>query len=91
MTQEKTIAVIGSGTMGNGIAHVAALSGYKVFLVDIDNGLLDKAINVIAKNLQKQLEKMERVDVKMQLLVISTRTVQRPGESNENAIDPVKS
>ena len=63
MTQEKTIAVIGSGTMGNGIAHVAALSGYKVFLVDIDNGLLDKAINVIAKNLQKQLEKKVISDI----------------------------
>ena len=63
MTQEKTIAVIGSGTMGNGIAHVAALSGYKVFLVDIDNGLLDKAISVIAKNLQKQLEKKVISDI----------------------------
>ena len=63
MTQEKTIAVIGSGTMGNGIAHVAALSGYKVFLVDIDNGLLDKAISIIAKNLQKQLEKKVISDI----------------------------
>ena len=37
MNDKKIIAVIGSGTMGNGIAHVSALSGYSVFLVDIKN------------------------------------------------------
>ena len=57
MNDKEIIAVIGSGTMGNGIAHVSALSGYPVYLVDINNGLLDKAINVISTNLQKQVDK----------------------------------
>ena len=57
MNDKKTIAVIGSGTMGNGIAHVSALSGYSVFLVDIKNELLEKAISKISTNLQKQVDK----------------------------------
>ena len=57
MSNKKIIAVIGSGTMGNGIAHVSALSGYSVFLVDINNELLKKAMNKISINLQKQVEK----------------------------------
>ena len=74
MSKKKTIAVIGSGTMGNGIAHVAALSGYKVFLVDIHNDLLDKAISVIAKNLQKQLEKKVISDIQKNNALNSIKT-----------------
>ena len=44
MNDKEIIAVIGSGTMGNGIAHISALSGYSVYLVDINNEFLDKAI-----------------------------------------------
>jgi len=43
--------------MGNGIAHVSALSGYLVFLVDIKEEFLEKALVVISKNLQKQVDK----------------------------------
>jgi 3-hydroxybutyryl-CoA dehydrogenase len=50
-------AVIGAGTMGNGIAHVMALTGYQVILVDIRQELLDKAIKTIDKNLTRQVEK----------------------------------
>ena len=57
MNDKKIIAVIGSGTMGNGIAHVSALSGYSVFLVDIKNKFLEKAINKISTNMQKQADK----------------------------------
>ena len=57
MNDKKIIAVVGSGTMGNGIAHVAALSGYLVFLVDIKKEFLDKAANTISTNLLKQLDK----------------------------------
>jgi len=57
MNDKKIIAVIGSGTMGNGIAHVSALSGYSVFLVDIKNEFLEKAINKISTNMQKQADK----------------------------------
>jgi len=57
MNDKKIIAVIGSGTMGNGIAHVSALSGYSVFLVDIKNEFLEKAIHKISINMQKQVDK----------------------------------
>lgn len=53
----KNITVIGSGTMGNGIAHVCAQSGYQVSLVDIAQSALDKAIQTITKNLDRQVQK----------------------------------
>ena len=53
----KNIAVIGAGTMGNGIAHVFAQKNYKVNLVDISQDSLDKAIKVIEKNLTRMVEK----------------------------------
>lgn len=53
----KNITVIGSGTMGNGIAHVCAQFGYKVSLVDISQTALDKALQTITKNLERQLQK----------------------------------
>lgn len=51
------IAVIGSGQMGNGIAHVFAQSGYPVTLVDIRQEALDKAIDTITKNMDRQVAK----------------------------------
>ncbi len=51
------IAVIGSGTMGNGIAHVFAQNGYKVSLIDISEDALKKALATIDKNLSRQVEK----------------------------------
>ena len=53
----KNITVIGSGTMGNGIAHTFAQCGYKVNLVDISEKALQKAINIITKNLDRQVHK----------------------------------
>jgi 3-hydroxybutyryl-CoA dehydrogenase len=53
----KNISVIGAGTMGNGIAHVFALSGYSVNLVAKTEEALEKAINIISKNLDRQIEK----------------------------------
>ncbi|WP_157473184.1 3-hydroxyacyl-CoA dehydrogenase family protein [Eudoraea adriatica] len=52
-----TIAVIGAGTMGNGIAHVFAQNGYKVHLIDISQEALDKGILTISKNLDRMLVK----------------------------------
>ncbi len=52
----KTIAVIGAGIMGRGIAHVAALGGFDTVLNDISVDLLEKARNQIAKDLQKGVE-----------------------------------
>jgi 3-hydroxybutyryl-CoA dehydrogenase len=53
----KQIAVIGAGTMGNGIAHVFAQKGFKVNLIDTQAAALDKAIKTIQKNLDRQLAK----------------------------------
>ncbi|QNH60509.1 3-hydroxybutyryl-CoA dehydrogenase [Hymenobacter sediminicola] len=51
------VAVIGSGTMGNGIAHVFAQHGFPVALIDISQPALDKALGTIAKNLDRQVAK----------------------------------
>jgi 3-hydroxybutyryl-CoA dehydrogenase len=53
----KQIAVIGSGTMGNGIAHTFAQFNYQVNLIDINQPALDKAIQTITKNLDRQVAK----------------------------------
>ena len=59
----KNIAVIGAGTMGNGIAHVFAQSGFKVNIIDISEDSLRKAILTIEKNLDRMLSK-ERISLK---------------------------
>jgi 3-hydroxybutyryl-CoA dehydrogenase len=53
----KQIAVIGSGTMGNGIAHVFAQSGFLVALIDINQDALNKALQTITQNLDRQIKK----------------------------------
>jgi len=53
----KKIAVIGAGTMGNGIAHVFAQSGYDVNLIDLSQDSLDRAIATITKNLDRMVSK----------------------------------
>lgn len=53
----KHIAVIGSGSMGNGIAHVFAQTGHSVLLIDVSETALQKALATIEKNLGRQLEK----------------------------------
>jgi len=53
----KNVAVIGAGTMGNGIAHVFAQFGYKVSLIDISQASLDRGIATIGKNLDRQVAK----------------------------------
>ncbi len=52
----ETIAVLGAGTMGRGIAHVAALGGYQTRLFDIDEGVLDEAVTTVRRNLAKGVE-----------------------------------
>jgi len=53
----KKIAVIGAGTMGNGIAHVFAQYNHYVYLIDISKEVLDKAINNITNNLDRMIKK----------------------------------
>lgn len=52
-----TITVIGGGTMGNGIAHVAAQSGFSVTLVDVTDAAIERAIKTITSNLERQVKK----------------------------------
>src|SRR5690606_27540252 len=53
----KNVAVIGAGTMGNGIAHTFAQNGYKVNLIDISESALKKALETISKNLDRMVAK----------------------------------
>ena len=53
----KTVGVIGACTMGNGIAHVFAKSGYEVILCDIEDRFVQRGIETIAKNLEREAAK----------------------------------
>jgi 3-hydroxybutyryl-CoA dehydrogenase len=53
----ENIAVIGGGTMGNGIAHVASLAGRNVTLIDISSEVLDRVLGVISGNMDRQVRK----------------------------------
>lgn len=53
----KNVTVVGAGTMGNGIAHVFAQSGFDVTLVDVKQEFLERAIAVISKNMDRQIKK----------------------------------
>jgi 3-hydroxybutyryl-CoA dehydrogenase len=72
----KNIAVIGAGTMGNGIAHTFAQFGYKTKLIDISESSLEKGMNTISKNLDRMVtkEKISEEDKKNTLSNISTFT-----------------
>jgi 3-hydroxybutyryl-CoA dehydrogenase len=70
----KNVAVIGSGTMGNGIAHIFALKDFEVSLIDINNHQLQNAISSISKNLDRQIQKgsITELDKKYTLKRITT-------------------
>lgn len=53
----RRVGVLGAGTMGNGIAHVFARSGYEVILCDIEQRFVDRALETITKNLDRELAK----------------------------------
>ncbi len=53
----QTIGVVGAGTMGNGIAHVCAKSGFDVVLVEVEQRFLDRGLATISKNLAREVEK----------------------------------
>lgn len=55
----KNIAVIGAGTMGNGIAHVFAQNGFSVHLIDVSAPQLEKAVSTIAANMDRQIAKSQ--------------------------------
>lgn len=84
----KNITVIGSGTMGNGIAHVFAQNGYAVSLVDINQAALDKAIATIGKNLDRQVAKgiLTEEQKAAALANISTYTQLSEGAANADLV-----
>ncbi|HSY92880.1 MAG TPA: 3-hydroxyacyl-CoA dehydrogenase NAD-binding domain-containing protein, partial [Candidatus Binatus sp.] len=53
----RRVGVVGAGTMGNGIAHVFARSGYDVVLCDVEQRFLDRALETVAKNLEREVAK----------------------------------
>jgi 3-hydroxybutyryl-CoA dehydrogenase len=57
LSEIKTVAVLGAGTMGNGIAHVFTRAGFKVILRDVDQRYLDRALDTISRNLDREIKK----------------------------------
>jgi 3-hydroxybutyryl-CoA dehydrogenase len=84
----KNITVIGSGTMGNGIAHVFAQNGYNVSLVDINENALKKAVETIGKNLDRQVAKgtISEADKAATLANINTYTKLEDGAGNADLV-----
>ncbi len=84
----KNIAVIGAGTMGNGIAHVFAMKNYHVRLIDISEKALEKAMATISKNLDRMVakEKITEADKKKTLSNIVTETDLQKGVAHADLI-----
>jgi 3-hydroxybutyryl-CoA dehydrogenase len=84
----KHVAVIGAGTMGNGIAHVIAMSGINVKLIDISQEALDRAISTIEKNLGRMLSKgaISEIESKDTLSRISTYTDMAAGVKDADLV-----
>jgi 3-hydroxybutyryl-CoA dehydrogenase len=84
----KNIAVIGSGTMGNGIAHTFAQFGYNVALIDISQPALDKALATISKNLDRIVAKgtITEADKASTLKNITTYTALADGVKNADLV-----
>lgn len=84
----KNIAVIGAGTMGNGIAHTFAQFNYKVSLIDISEASLEKGMATIAKNLDRMVakEKISEADKTQTLQNISTFTAIKEGVKNADLV-----
>jgi 3-hydroxybutyryl-CoA dehydrogenase len=82
------IAVIGAGTMGNGIAHVFAQHGFEVHLIDVSEQQLDKAIKTISKNLDRQVAKeiIRKEKKEETLLNIVTTTSIQDGVKNARLV-----
>jgi len=84
----KNIAVIGAGTMGNGIAHVFAQNGYKVNLIDISKESLERGLNTIVRNLDRMIakEKINEVDKSNTLANIEIFSDLSKGASNVDLV-----
>jgi 3-hydroxybutyryl-CoA dehydrogenase len=79
------ITIIGAGTMGNGIAHVFLQAGYKVYLVDTNELQLNKAIDAIAKNMDRQIAKGVYTPIEKETALKNLTTFSSIAESVKNA------
>jgi 3-hydroxybutyryl-CoA dehydrogenase len=84
----KKIAVIGAGTMGNGIAHVFAQFGYTVTLIDVSQAALDKALLTITKNLDRQVAK-EAISVSEKTSTLGNISLETQMENGLQGVDLV--
>ena len=84
----KKIAVIGAGTMGNGIAHVFAQFGYTVTLIDVSQAALDKALLTITKNLDRQVAK-EAISASEKTSTLSNISLDTQMENGLQGVDLV--
>src|SRR5688572_25627528 len=84
----KNISVIGAGTMGNGIAHVFAMKGFNVTLVDVQHAALDKALATIGKNTDRLIAKgtLTEHDKKDILARIATATDVKDGVAKADLV-----
>jgi len=64
--KSERVGIIGAGTMGNGIAHVFAKTGYNVVLVDVEQHLLDRGLATIGKNLEREVTKAKLTEEERQ-------------------------
>ncbi len=88
----KNIAVIGSGTMGNGIAHVFAQYGYRVYLIDINKEILDNALKTISSNFDRMIKKgtiTEEVKSKAMELIVPIAGLENFKEEVDLVIEAV--
>ena len=84
----KNIAVIGAGTMGNGIAHVFAQNGYNVQLIDVSEQALEKAMATIGKNMDRMIakEKISEADKAAALDRLKTSTDMKSGVAHADLV-----
>src|SRR5215813_2352121 len=71
----KTVAVLGAGTMGNGIAHVFARAGYNVILRDVEQRYLDRAMETVGKNLDREVKKGKLTEAEKPAVLARFKTV----------------
>jgi len=85
MTEIKTVAIIGAGQMGSGIAHVCALSGYSVLLNDLSDERIDEGLKLIDRNLARQVARgMVTMEQMQEALprIVSTPSMETVGKAD---------
>ena len=84
----KTVAVLGAGTMGNGIAHVFARAGYRVILRDVEPRFLERGLETIGKNLDREIKKGKLAAGSRLKFAGRQRTRFRPDERARSELHP---